>query len=58
VLQVNGKLRDRLSVPPGTPKEDLQAQALASEKIQSYLAGKSIRQVIVVPDRLVNIVLG
>ncbi len=57
VLQVNGKLRDRLSVPPGTPKEDLQAQALASEKIQSYLQGKSIRQVIVVPDRLVNIVV-
>jgi len=58
VLQVNGKLRDRLSVPPGTPKEDLEAQALASEKIQSYLQGKSIRQVIVVPDRLVNIVVG
>ncbi|HUU53555.1 MAG TPA: leucine--tRNA ligase [Armatimonadota bacterium] len=58
VLQINGKLRDRLSVPPGTPKEDLKAQALASEKIQSYLEGKSIRQVIVVPDRLVNIVVG
>ena len=58
VLQVNGKLRDRLSVPPGTPKEDLEAQALASEKIQSYIQGKSIRQVIVVPDRLVNIVVG
>ena len=58
VLQVNGKLRDRLSVPPGTPKEELEVQALASEKIQSYLQGKSIRQVVVVLDRLVNIVVG
>jgi len=58
VLQVNGKLRDRLSVSPGTPKEDLQAQAMASEKIQPYLEGKSVRQIIVVPDRLVNIVVG
>ncbi len=57
VLQVNGKLRDRLSVPPGTPKEELEAQALASERIQSYLEGKSIRQIVVVPDRLVNVVV-
>jgi leucyl-tRNA synthetase len=58
VLQVNGKLRDRLSVPPGTPKEELEAQARASERVQTYLEGKSVRQVIVVPDRLVNIVVG
>jgi len=58
VLQVNGKLRDRLSVAPGTPKEQLEAQAVTSPKVQPYLKGKQIRQVIVVPDRLVNIVLG
>ncbi len=56
VLQVNGKLRDRISVAPGTPKVDLETQALASEKVQSHLQGKSVRQVVVVPDRLVNIV--
>ncbi len=56
VLQVNGRLRDRISVAPGTPKADLEAQALASEKVQSHLQGKSVRQVVVVPDRLVNIV--
>ncbi|MBE9565889.1 MAG: class I tRNA ligase family protein, partial [Proteobacteria bacterium] len=58
VLQVNGKMRDRLSVSPGTPKEELEAQALASERVQAHLEGKSVRQVIVVPDRLVNIVVG
>ncbi len=58
VLQVNGKLRDRISVAPGTPKADLEAQALASERVQSHLQGKSVRQVVVVPDRLVNIVAG
>ncbi len=56
VLQVNGKLRDRISVVPGTPKADLETRALASEKVQSHLQGKSVRQVVVVPDRLVNIV--
>jgi leucyl-tRNA synthetase len=56
VLQVNGKLRDRISVAPGTPKADLEARALASERVQSHLQGKSVDQVVVVPDRLVNIV--
>ncbi len=58
VVQVNGKLRDRLSVPPGTPEQELHALALASTKVEPYLAGKQIRQVIIVADRLVNIVLG
>ena len=56
VVQVNGKLRDRLTVPPGMPNSDLEKQALAAPKVQPYLEGKSVRQVIVVPDRLVNIV--
>jgi leucyl-tRNA synthetase len=56
VVQVNGKLRDRLAVSPGTPEEKLRAQALASPKIQAHLAGKSVVQVIVVPGKLVNIV--
>jgi leucyl-tRNA synthetase len=56
VVQVNGRLRERLTVSPGTPEETLRAQALASPRVQPYLQGKSVRQVVVVPDKLVNIV--
>jgi len=55
-VQVNGKLRDTLSAPRGLPKEDAEALALASDKVQRQLAGATPRKVIVVPDRLVNIV--
>ena len=55
-VQVNGKLRDTLSAPRGLPKADAEALALASEKVRRQLAGASPRKVIVVPDRLVNIV--
>ncbi|RME75961.1 MAG: leucine--tRNA ligase [Planctomycetota bacterium] len=55
VVQVRGKVRDRLEVPRGTGREQLEALALASERVQPYLEG-SPRKVIVVPDRLVNIV--
>ena len=57
VVQVNGKLRDRLLVAPETPEEDLKAQALSSEKVKAFLEGKTIRQVVVVPGRLVSIVV-
>jgi leucyl-tRNA synthetase len=55
-VQHKGKLRDTLTVPKGAPKEDLEALALASEKVQRSLDGAEVRKVIVVPDRLVNIV--
>ena len=55
-VQHKGKLRDTLSAPKGAPKEDLEALALASEKVQRSIDGAEIRKVIVVPDRLVNIV--
>ena len=55
-VQVNGKLRDTLTVPRGLPKDEAEALALASGKVQRQLAGASPRKVIVVPDRLVNIV--
>jgi leucyl-tRNA synthetase len=55
-VQVNGKLRDTLTAPRGLPKEDAEALALASDKVQRQLGGASPRKVIVVPDRLVNIV--
>ena len=56
VVQVNGKIRDRLEIKPGTSKDETEKSALATPKIMSYLEGKQIRKVIVVPDRLVNIV--
>jgi len=55
-VQVKGKLRDTLTVPKGTPREELEALALASEKVQRALDGAEIKKVIVVPDRLVNLV--
>ena len=55
-VQVNGKLRDTLTAPKGAAREKLEAMALASEKVAKVLEGKAPRKVIVVPDRLVNLV--
>ncbi|MCF8882874.1 leucine--tRNA ligase [Erythrobacter sp. SN021] len=55
-VQHKGKLRDTLTAPKGASKEDLEAMALASEKVQRSIDGADIRKIIVVPDRLVNIV--
>ena len=55
-IQVNGKLRDTITVARGLPKDQVEALALASPKVQAQLADASPRKVIVVPDRLVNIV--
>ena len=55
-VQVNGKLRDTLTAPRGLDRDAAEALALASEKVQRQLAGAAPRKVIVVPDRLVNIV--
>jgi len=55
-VQVNGKLRDTLTAPKGASREDLQAMALRSDKIARLLEGAAPKKVIVVPDRLVNIV--
>ena len=56
VVQVNGKVRDRLGIPAGTDKEETARLALAAPKVQNYIKGKQIRKVVVVPERLVNIV--
>ena len=55
-VQVNGKLRDTLTAPRGLDRAAAEALAMASEKVQRQLAGAAPRKVIVVPDRLVNIV--
>ena len=56
VVQVQGKVRDRLEVPADISEEELQAQALASDKIKAALAGKVVRKVIVRAPHLVNLV--
>ena len=55
-IQVNGKLRDTVEAARGLPRQEAEALALGSAKVQAQLGGLSPRKVIVVPDRLVNIV--
>ena len=55
VLQVNGKTRGKILVPANAGSEDLEAEALASPQVTKWTEGKTVRKVIVVPGRLVNI---
>jgi leucyl-tRNA synthetase len=57
VLQVNGKVRSRMIVPFGTAREELEKRALADDKMQPFLQSKQIVKIIVVPDKLVNVVV-
>ena len=57
VVQVNGKLRSRFAAPFGTPGEELEKRALADEKVKAFLVGKQVVKMIIVPDKLVNIVV-
>lgn len=56
-IQINGKLRSRLITSPDASQETLKTMALADEKVQSYVDGKDVVKVIVVPKRLVNVVV-
>jgi leucyl-tRNA synthetase len=58
VVQVNGKVRDRIEVPAGLAEDELVELAKAAPKVQAHLDGKEIRQTIVVPGKLVNLVVG
>jgi leucyl-tRNA synthetase len=55
-IQVNGKLRDTVRAAKGAAREDLEAMAVENAAVQRVLAGAAPRKVIVVPDRLVNVV--
>ena len=57
VVQVNGKLRSRLSVERGTDRAELERLATTDSKIVPYVEEKTVRKVIVVPDKLVNVVV-
>lgn len=58
VVQINGKVRDKLTIAPGTAKDVLEKDALALENVQKWIDGKQVRKVIVIPDKLVNVVVG
>ncbi len=57
VVQVNGKLRTRIFAAFGTSKEELEARAMSDEKVRPFVEGKQIVKVVVVPDKLINIVV-
>ena len=57
IVQINGKLRDTISVDSGISEEMAQEAAMSSEKIQGHINGTTIKKVIYVPDRLINIVV-
>jgi leucyl-tRNA synthetase len=57
VIQVNGKVRDRMKMPILATEEETKTAALANSKIQKLTAGKTIRKIVVVPGKLVNIVV-
>ncbi len=56
VVQINGKVRDRMTVSIHASEEELKAAVLTSPKIEQLIAGKIVRKVVVVPKKLVNIV--
>ena len=56
-VQVNGKVRSRLTVPAGTSEEELQKLALADPQVAKYLEGKTVKKVVVVNGKLVSIVV-
>jgi len=57
VIQVNGKVRDRLSAPTGSDRDELERLALASPGVQRHVDGQQVVKVVVVPDKLVNVVV-
>ena len=57
VVQVNGKVRGKVSVSQDTSKEDMEKKALEIPNVQNFIQGKEIVKVIIVPKRLVNIVV-
>ena len=56
VIQVNGKVRDRMSVSFLADEEEVKSVALDNPKIKALIAGKTVRKIVVVPKKLVNVV--
>ncbi|MBN2167897.1 MAG: leucine--tRNA ligase [Actinobacteria bacterium] len=58
VVQVNGKVRDKISAPAGVPEEEMKALALGSDNVKKHTEGREVKKVVVIPGKLVNIVVG
>ena len=56
-IQVNGKLRDKIVVPAAATQQEIESAAVQCEKVKPFLEGKTVKKVIVVPKKLVNIVV-
>src|SRR5262249_25536410 len=56
VVQINGKVRDKLKAPADASEDEVRAQALASERVQQLLGGREPQKVIYVPGKLINLV--
>jgi len=57
VVQINGKVRDKFTMPVNSSNEEIEKVAMDSEKVQTYIEGKDIVKIIVIPNRLINIVV-
>jgi leucyl-tRNA synthetase len=57
VLQVNGKVRDRMKIPVGASEEEAKQLAFANLRVQQFITGKQIRKIVFVPDKLINLVV-
>jgi leucyl-tRNA synthetase len=57
VVQVNGKLRDRITVRKDLENQALEKLALAAPKVKESTAGKTVQKIVIVPNRVVNIVV-
>ena len=55
-VQVNGKLRGTFNIAKDSPKEEMEAKALELQSVKNHIEGKTIRKIIVVPNKIVNIV--
>ena len=57
VIQINGKMRDKIEVVHGIDQKEVEEMVLRGEKIKPWVAGKEVKKIIFVPDKLINIVL-
>jgi leucyl-tRNA synthetase len=57
-IQINGRIRGRIIIPISASEEELNKAALSDPKVQKYLEGKTVRKIIFVPKKLINIVVG
>ena len=57
IIQVNGRVRDRLHVEAGIGQDEMAEAALASDSVRRYVDGKQVKRIITIPDELVNIVV-